>query len=105
LSDYGFKAILQDTEPAIAGAKDRLFLTAPSERTALERPPQGTAACAVSWIRIRAYLPAAGLRVLQLPGAVGFVSFGNHPAPLHEHEIESLATASATGFVSSRIPI
>lgn len=41
--------------------------------------------------------PRDRLRVLQLAGAVRFVSFNGHPAPLPDGEIEALINAVASG--------
>ena len=38
------------------------------------------------------------LRVLQLPSVVRFVSFGGHPAPLPDAEIEALSNGLASGI-------
>ena len=38
------------------------------------------------------------LRVLQLPSVVRFVSFGGHPAPLPDSEIEALSNGLASGI-------
>ena len=44
------------------------------------------------------------LRVLQLPSVVRFVSFGGHPAPLPDSEIEALSNGLASGIKAEPHP-
>ena len=56
-------------------------------------------------LRVCRFHPSRRLPILTTPGVVGIVGFGESPAPVYEHEINSLRTMLKAGLSCGPWPI